>query len=261
MAVEVIFTMASRLLRIFGSGTCSTRTSFLPYQQFALITSPLYCRPLLLKPPAAQTDAERLRRPLLGVALARQSPVGRDDLAQLDDLLEAAQVDLHLPVRVFAQELREERADGPARRVVVEPDVDDRAAPADRRLEAHRARGLDLRAFERAPRDQLVRAVFGDFGVPLDAAARRLRDPVRAPLARHRHRFEVAHEARQILEVAPVLVDLFGRGVDDDALVHGNLPLFGLRAVAAGAELPRAEHVERRHGQHVRRRERDAPLT
>src|SRR5215211_1206585 len=42
MAVEVIFTIASRLLRIFGSGTCSTRTSFLPYQQFALITSPLF---------------------------------------------------------------------------------------------------------------------------------------------------------------------------------------------------------------------------
>src|SRR5919107_1650244 len=165
MAVEVIFTIASRLLRILGSGTCSTLTSFLPYQQFAFIKSPLFdCPTLLLKLPAAESDAERLRRPLLGVALARQSPVGRDDLAQLDDLLEAAQVDLHLPVRVFDAELREERADGPARRAVVELDVDDRAAPADRRLEAHRARGLDLRAFERAPRDALVRHVLGNLG-------------------------------------------------------------------------------------------------
>src|ERR1044071_964453 len=148
MAVEVTFTIASRLLRIFGSGTCSTRTSFLPYQQFALITSPLFFRPLLLKLPRAHPDAERLRRPLLGVALADERPVGGDDLAQLDDLLEAAQVDLHLRVRVFAEELGEERADGAARRVVVEPDVDDRAAPPDRGLEAHGAGGLDLRALD-----------------------------------------------------------------------------------------------------------------
>src|SRR5215207_10450561 len=237
MAVEVIFTMASRLLRIFGSGTCSTRTSFLPYQQFALITSPLFCCPLLLKLSRAHADAERLRRPLLGVALTHQRPVGDDHLAQLDDLLEAAQVDLHLRARVFAEELREERADRAARRVVVELDVDDRAAPADRRLEAHRARGLDLRAFERAPRDELVRAVFGDLGVPLDAAARGLRHPVRATLAGHGHRLEVAHEARQVLEVAPVLVDLFGRGVDDDALVHGYVPPLRPRALRVGAEL------------------------
>src|SRR3954471_23454057 len=42
IAVELILTIASRRLRIFGSGTCSTRTSFLPYQQFALITSPFF---------------------------------------------------------------------------------------------------------------------------------------------------------------------------------------------------------------------------
>src|SRR5262249_20117700 len=36
MAVYVIRTIASRALRIFGSGTRSTRTSFGPIQQFAL---------------------------------------------------------------------------------------------------------------------------------------------------------------------------------------------------------------------------------
>src|SRR4051794_12644221 len=125
MAVEVILTIASRLLRIFGSGTCSTRTSFLPYQQFALISFPLILPSLLLKLPRARADAnaEWLRRPLLGVALAHQRPVGDDDLAQLNDLLEAAQVDLHLRVRVFAEELGEERADDAGRRVVVELDV------------------------------------------------------------------------------------------------------------------------------------------
>ena len=33
IAVDVIFTMASRGFRIFGSGTCSTLTFFLPSQQ------------------------------------------------------------------------------------------------------------------------------------------------------------------------------------------------------------------------------------
>jgi hypothetical protein len=40
MAVEDIFMIASRWFNIFGSGTCSTRMSFLPYQQLALITFP-----------------------------------------------------------------------------------------------------------------------------------------------------------------------------------------------------------------------------
>src|SRR5215211_9052392 len=110
MAVEVIFTMASRRFRIFGSGTCSTLTSFLPYQQFALITSPLFRlqeksgarhAPRRLLPLTAESDAERLSGSLLGVALARQRAVGDDDFAELDDLLEAAQVYLHLPVGVF----------------------------------------------------------------------------------------------------------------------------------------------------------------
>src|SRR4051812_12813263 len=37
MALVVILTMASCGLRILGSGTCSTRTSSLPYQQIAFI--------------------------------------------------------------------------------------------------------------------------------------------------------------------------------------------------------------------------------
>src|SRR6266404_970382 len=37
IAVDVILTIASCLLRICGSGTSSTRISFLPYQQLALI--------------------------------------------------------------------------------------------------------------------------------------------------------------------------------------------------------------------------------
>src|SRR5947209_18421936 len=38
MAVELIFTMASRRFKIFGSGTFSTLTSCFPYQQFALMS-------------------------------------------------------------------------------------------------------------------------------------------------------------------------------------------------------------------------------
>src|SRR5579883_3584982 len=37
IAVEVIFTMASRGLRRIGSGTSRTRTSCVPYQQFAFM--------------------------------------------------------------------------------------------------------------------------------------------------------------------------------------------------------------------------------
>ena len=40
MAVEVTRTMASRGLRILGSGTCSTRTSCVPYQHSAFMASP-----------------------------------------------------------------------------------------------------------------------------------------------------------------------------------------------------------------------------
>src|ERR1044071_6242571 len=152
MAVELILTIASRRFMIFGSGTCSTLTSCLPYQQFALITSPF-----LVLLPAADADAQRLRGALLRVALARHGRVRDDDLAGLDDLLEAAQVCLQLPVGLLAEELRDERADRTARRAVIYLDVDDRAAPARRALQADRAGVLNLRAFERAPRDQLVR--------------------------------------------------------------------------------------------------------
>src|ERR1044072_3127787 len=92
MAVDLILTIASRRLRIFGSGTCSTLTSFLSCQQFALIYIPLILlssRTLLLLLLPADTDAERLRGPLLSVALARQRPIGNTPLAHFDDLLEA----------------------------------------------------------------------------------------------------------------------------------------------------------------------------
>src|SRR5579875_2698769 len=42
MAVEVIFTITSLWLRIFGSGTVSTLTFSLPIQQFAFICFPFF---------------------------------------------------------------------------------------------------------------------------------------------------------------------------------------------------------------------------
>src|SRR5438067_2501282 len=44
MAVRVMRTTASRGLRIFGSGTSSTRTSVVPNQQTAFISSPFIRR-------------------------------------------------------------------------------------------------------------------------------------------------------------------------------------------------------------------------
>src|ERR1051325_7679815 len=138
MAVEVILTIASRRLRIFGSGTCSTRTSFLPYQQFALITSPFFGNPsqtverlrarrsrgrgrrsarrgqrrLQLPPLPARHG---LRGPLRHVAVVPDRAVRDDQLARLHQLLERAQRLLRLLARLLAEELRAEGAAGPAR--------------------------------------------------------------------------------------------------------------------------------------------------
>src|SRR5205085_7165178 len=128
MAVELIFTVASRRFRIFGSGTCSTRTSFLPYQHVALITRLL----------SRSRVAARLRRPLFHITGARDRGVRYDDFARLHHLFESPQVVVQLLLRRFTKELGNGRADEAARRAVLDLHADDRAASSRRALEAHR---------------------------------------------------------------------------------------------------------------------------
>src|ERR1043165_6538817 len=110
----------------------------------------------------------RLRGSLRQKAVVEDRAIGDDPLAGLDDLLEAAQVVADLLRRLFAEELGERRADDTARRRVVNLDADTCAASARRSLEPDGACVVNVRAFERAPRDQLSGEVVRDFRVPLD---------------------------------------------------------------------------------------------
>src|SRR3954470_18206588 len=107
MAVEEIFTIASRSLRILGSGTSSTCTVLRPDQTVARISDPRLL---------ALGVVERLRRALLHLALeelALGGGVGARDLAGLDQLLEAPQVVLRLGERLGAGELLRNLAELP----------------------------------------------------------------------------------------------------------------------------------------------------
>src|ERR1043165_6476915 len=200
----------------------------------------------------------RLRGSLRQKAVVEDRAIGDDHLAGLDDLLEAAQVVADLLRRLFAEELGERRADDTARRRVVNLDADMCAASARRAREADGAFVVNVRAFERAPRDQFSGAVVRDFRVPLDRRTRgRFRLPVRAARARLGDRLQMLHEARQVLEVVPELIKLFGRAVDDDALAYANR---ASRRLFAAAELLRADHADPRPGDHVPGREREPAL-
>src|SRR5687767_2231331 len=62
IAVDEIFTIASREFRIFGSGTSSTLSLFVPYQQFAFIGNLLFG--LIVNFTSARIEIEaRLRFP------------------------------------------------------------------------------------------------------------------------------------------------------------------------------------------------------
>src|SRR4051794_13683392 len=107
--------MASRRLMMIGSGTCSTRTSCFPYQQFALIRLP---------PSGNRSQAlelvtrRRLRRALRQVTVVPDRAVRDGDFAGLHHLLEAAERLLRLLFGIIAGDLRDPLADDTARRIV-----------------------------------------------------------------------------------------------------------------------------------------------
>src|SRR6187200_1112328 len=118
-------TMASRGLRIFGSGTLSTRTSLVACHTKAFIT-----------PPALVVVEDRLP----SARLAH----GRRDLAGLQQLLEAAQIFPDGLVRLVTQHPGDRRADPPGRRVVLHVEIHLCAAVGTGRFEMDRAGADDV---------------------------------------------------------------------------------------------------------------------
>src|SRR6185312_8921476 len=249
---------------ITGSGTSSTRMSCLPCQQVAFIVDPFLSRSIgrggrrrRRTAIRARALARRLSGPLPDVADAFGAAIGADDLAGLDDLLEAVQVVVDLLLGRFVEEHRGELARLAARRPVFEIDAHDRAAIARPRLETHAAAALDVGPFERLPGDPLVRSVARDPRIPLDGrAGRSVDDPMRDAGSRRAHRLHVIHEAREILEGAPERVELVWRTIDDNASRHPDAVLAG----ALAGEFARAVDVERGDAEHAGRRPRDAAL-
>src|SRR4051812_35671877 len=122
--------------------------------------------------------------------------LGPHDLASLDHLLEAPQVVGDLLARLPAKQGSDRRPNRPERRVIAQVDAYQRPATARRSLEAHRAGGLNLRPWQRAPGDQLIRAVLDDLGVPLEALpARAACLPVGPTTVDHPDRFQIPHES------------------------------------------------------------------
>src|SRR5215218_8651336 len=115
--------MASRALRISGSGTVWTSSLLRPIQQLALISAlPALGPPRLLRDQAAGPGALR-------------AALGPDHLARLQHLLEAAQVVGDLLPRLLAEQPGDGVADRPGRRLVRQFDAHLGAAPARRRAE------------------------------------------------------------------------------------------------------------------------------
>ena len=181
--------MASRGLRIFGSGTRSTRTSFVPYQQSAF-----------------------MRRP-------RGWPVGRRDFAGFQQLFESAQVlaDLACPrpaacSRAASPELAAGRAVLQVRTRTRVP----RPAPA-----SSKCTDPALTTSEPSSERQAISLLGTSLmisRVPLDGRAGRAFRAVQCEMRVRRSARPTrgAHELRQVLEVAPERVQLARRAVDRD---------------------------------------------
>src|SRR4051794_9637552 len=173
IAVVVTLTIASRGLRIAGSGTVSTRIFSLPSQHTARIVDSL--------------PARRSR-----------------NLASLEQLLEVAEVFADRLRRLTAEQPGDERAALSGGRRVLQMDGHLRTAATVPRIEVHGSGRHDIRVRKRAPRQDLILDLVDDLGVPFHAQPTGSRgDPVRAAVRVLRHALEIRHEPRQPFEMAP----------------------------------------------------------
>src|SRR5919107_1120487 len=135
--------------------------------------------------------------------------------ALVEDLLEALEVALDLAV------VEAERAADlllQALRLPAHLDRDLGLAGVGR-PERHLA-GVGL-AVDRAPGDPLVRDLVGDLGVPLVRAAAEVGDPVQVPVVELLDPLHALHEARELLELSPLVVDRVDIVIDDLGLCGG----------------------------------------
>src|SRR3954447_23460412 len=173
-----------------------------------------------------------------------------DDLPRLHDLLEAAQIALHLLLRLLAEKLGNQRSQLSSWRLVAKLDMDLGAAVTRRVLEPHGPGVGDGGVRQRAPGNHLVGAVFNGLRIPLDCGAgRSLCLPVGTVVVQYFYRFEVSHEAGEVLEVMPEPVHLVpgtldGQGMSDvnsarqlTVLLHHPGPI-GPMLTAAVSSLP-----------------------
>src|SRR4051812_35245926 len=126
MQVDVMRTMASRRLRIFGSGTRSTFTLYGAHQISAFIMIELSFRASHARGPRSREQRTpfvfRVWFALSGAGAVRLSDNG-EDLADLHDPLEVAQVFADDALGVVAQQGRDQVPEAPHRRDVVHADV------------------------------------------------------------------------------------------------------------------------------------------
>src|SRR3954469_16159807 len=204
--------MASRGLRISGSGPVSTRMSVFPFQQTALMSY------LPAFPGTVVVIDRRLSDGVVDVAEERPVAVwlavGGRDLARLHQLLEAPQVLAHLLLGDAAQGLADHLANPAAD---LHRDPHHGAAAVGGVVEPDRAGVVDLGARQRAPGDAPPFLLVDDLGVPFHLQAQRaLADPVGAAVAEVHDMVEALHEAGEVLQPAPEGVELLARLADGD---------------------------------------------
>src|SRR5215212_7019338 len=278
IAVEVIFTIASRALMIFGSGTSSTWTVFGPFQHVAFIVISLRCSPEVAACRGGANRAFRVVsdscglgdprwhgcRRLGGVWSRDDAIVGVDDFAQLDQLLEAAQVAADLRAQRLGKDAGDLLAQLAARRV--EPRVEDDFGPSPPGggPETHLARCDQRRPCRGLPGDPLVWSRVGNLDVPVECdAGGSSQAPARVEVARNVNGGKITHEARQIPEALPERVHLSDWSVDRDRRFGVNLAALRhrlglIRRVGLRREPGTAERIDRGDSGHRGGRRRDA---
>ena len=105
------------------------------------------------------------------------------------------------------------------------------------RFETNRSRADDVGLAHRFPRQQRRRNIVDDLRIPTHGDAKRSpRHPVRVGTVVYVDRLEMRHEARQVLEVAPVGIDLADGTVNGNRVLHDD--------AARPAEMPFGRFID-----------------
>src|SRR5690606_39262247 len=147
-------------------------------------------------------------------------------LARLDHLFEPAEVVADLAVGIAAEELRRDSAEGAAGGVVDKVNAHDGAAAGARLAggdELDLAAGADGGPGFGAPGTDASGLVALDGGGPLCAGAEcSFGHPVRAFVIQRLDALHVGEDVRELLQVAPAVVQVLGCGGDGDSAADVN---------------------------------------